>query len=38
MGCCGKEKGCQTEKRQRSIPWFGLVCALLVILVAVNWQ
>ncbi|EEX38982.1 MULTISPECIES: hypothetical protein [Vibrio] len=39
MGCCDNDKGCeQTSSKRRRIPWLGVVIAILVILVAVNWQ
>ncbi len=39
MGCCNKEKSCQTPKASmRRIPWFGLLLGLLAVLVIVNWR
>ncbi|XDE81256.1 DUF1523 family protein [Vibrio scophthalmi] len=38
MGCCGKDKGCQSEPKKRSIPWFAIICTVLVLLVVINWQ
>lgn len=37
MGCCNKEKS-GADKERKSIPWFRLCVAVLVVLVVLNWQ
>jgi hypothetical protein len=39
MGCCNNEK-CASEAtaKRRKIPWFSVLIAALVVLVALNWQ
>jgi hypothetical protein len=38
MGCCNKDKGCEKQQRERSIPWFSLMVVVLALLVLFNWQ
>ncbi|EDP57711.1 glutamate-1-semialdehyde aminotransferase [Vibrio sp. AND4] len=38
MGCCNGDKKCQSEKKAKRIPWFGIVICVLVVLVLFNWQ
>ena len=38
MGCCNGDNKCQSEKKTKRIPWFGIVLGMLAILVIFNWQ
>lgn len=38
MGCCNGDKNCQSKKKTKRIPWFGIVIGVLTLLVIFNWQ